>query len=118
MKTYALLVILLFVTTTAHAGIMNFNNGVGQWQPTHCAKPVLPQSPATGSDAPASQLNRIPVDFNVYSNAMHQFMECITNEAKIDAEASNKMVLNSLAAQMQQAQSELASQRATLYNRR
>lgn len=109
---------ILLAFSSAQAGVMNFNDGAGQWQATHCAKPILPQQPTMGSEASAAQLNRVPVNFNAYSNAMHQYMECITNEAKIDTEATNKTVLNSLAVQMQQAQAELASQRAALYNRR
>lgn len=100
----------------AHAGAMNFTNGQGVWRSTQCARPV-PPSQQTNSETPANAMNRTTTDFNQYIDATNRYMACVTQEAKVDAEASSRMVLNSLQQDIANMQVEVLNQRSALGRR-
>lgn len=115
MKTILLALALLVCAGSAQAGVMNFNNGQGSWQPTRCPRPVPPSAMPANSEAAAAQLNRSGVQFNQYVQAVQNYMQCITEEAKQDAQASSQAVLNSLSQQVQAAQADVDRERAQMF---
>lgn len=101
---------------TAQAGVMNYTNGQGVWQPTQCARPVAP-NPQTNSETPAGLMNRTTTGFNGYIQETNRYMECITAEAKADADMAGKTVLSSLQNEINGMQAEVTMQRGQLARR-
>ncbi len=104
------------VAGLANAGTLNFTNGQGAWRSTQCARPV-PPSQTTNSETPANAMNRTTTDFNQYIDATNRYMACVTQEAKTDAEASSRVVLNSLQQDIANMQVEVLNQRSALGRR-
>ncbi len=117
-KTILAAAMLMALASPALAGTITFSNGQGVWQSTNCPQPMPPSVAHVNSETAASRMNGVVVNYNEYSQQQQAYMNCLTREAKMDADAAGSIVMQSLAGQVQAAQDTLVRERSTMYLRR
>jgi hypothetical protein len=104
------MVAIVMAISPAFAGNLNVANGQAAWQSTKCTEPVEPPAlAALGPETRASSMNNVITQYNVYASAMQEYMNCVSNEAQTDANATADAITHSAQAIIDNAQKKVAA---------
>lgn len=117
MKTYIIAALLILCASPAFAGVVSFTNGQGSWQSTQCARPVPPPSAGLGGEASAATMNAASANYGQFVAATQAYVNCLSEEARVDLAQSNQLIGTAVQAQMNDAQNQVGQARAQLFNK-
>ncbi|MFY9288153.1 MAG: hypothetical protein WAO98_06590 [Alphaproteobacteria bacterium] len=105
MRAVYVLLALLMSITTATAGEVTVANGQATWRSTQCVQPTTPPSLLEADRlSPANDMNVLVTQYNEYVKLMRIYMDCMSNEAQNDANATSNAIVASAQAALNDTQ--------------
>lgn len=103
----------------ASAGTLAYQNGVATWEATGCPTPTAPSymDPSSGGKT-GNSLSANVEAYNQYTQAVQQFLNCISAEANQDLAAISQQVGNQIQQVQAAWQADLARRNADMQTKR
>lgn len=116
--SYLVLMALVGLALPAQAGNASFADGRGAWQSTQCVVPQPPAALSGNPEAAANDLNAQVAQHNRYVDEAQGYMNCVSQEAQRDADATSQMITRTAQGLIQQMQAQVGTSAAQLESRR
>jgi len=109
MRKLSIVVLSMVVTciTPALAGTVSYADMRGKWQSTGCTPPQALLNAERNPEIPANELNSQVSEQNKFVQEAHAYMQCISQEAQKDADATGLLVTQSAKAIIDKVQAEV-----------
>jgi hypothetical protein len=116
MRRFLMFVVLMSAAfaASAQAGTVNYTGGHGSWQSEKCTPPQMPSSLAKDPEAAANNLNEQINAHNLFVAASQDYMNCVSQEAQRDSDATSQIIMHAAQALIQKAQADVAASAAAL----
>lgn len=120
MRTISLtstLVCLLLAAYPAFAGTIEIQNGQGGWKSTQCEPPLPPSAMPRDPEADANDLNSRIILHNQFAAATQDYMNCLSEEARRDANSSIGIISRDSAEAIMRAKAQVDASAAQLQSK-
>lgn len=105
----------VFFAAPALAGVLAVDQGQLKWTSTDCPSPMQPDSVLKADrEAKARHMNSLVEKHNDYVGQVQTYMDCLSNEAKRDADKASQDIIDAAQTKIIEAQSSVEEAAAPL----